>query len=154
MAGSFNKMTVIGNLGADPEMRYTPSGAQVTTFNVAVNDRRRTPDGQTVDSTMWFRISCWNRLAEVASQYLHKGSSVYVEGPLTAREWTGSDGQKRTSLEVTAREMKMLDARGAMEAGDIEMGSAPASPSAPNGGSSRTTHQPAALNDDIDGIPF
>jgi single-strand DNA-binding protein len=114
-------MTIIGNLGGDPEMRYTPSGAPVTSFNVAVNDRRKQPDGQMQETTQWFRVSCWNKLADVASQYLKKGASVYVEGPLLVREFTGNDGQKRFSLDLTARELKMLDARGAQVGEDGEV---------------------------------
>src|SRR3978361_2434956 len=106
-------MTIIGNLGGDPEMRYTPSGAPVTSFSVAVTERRRQQDGNTQESTQWFRVSCWNKLAETASQYLKKGMSVYVEGPLNVREFTGNDGQKRFSLDLTAREFQMLGSRNA-----------------------------------------
>ncbi len=150
---SYNKMTIIGNLGADPEMRYTPSGAPVTSFNVAVNERRRQPDGQMQESTLWFRISCWNKLAEVASQYLKKGANVYIEGTLSTREFTGNDGQKRFSLEVNAREMKMLDARGAASQEDGDMEPVMASPA--RSSSSNRGFEAAPQGDDkLDDIPF
>lgn len=113
---SYNKMTVIGNLGGDPEPRVTPSDAHVTNFNVAVNDRRKNAEGQTVETTTWFRVTCWNKLAEVAAQYLKKGMQVYVEGPLQVRTYTGNDGQTRFSLEITAREFQMLTPRGVTNA--------------------------------------
>jgi single-strand DNA-binding protein len=106
-------MTIIGNLGGDPEMRYLPSGEPVTSFNVAVNERRRQQDGTTQESTLWFRVSCWSKLAEVASTYLQKGRSVYVEGTLSTREFQGNDGKTRFSLEIRARELQMLDRAGA-----------------------------------------
>lgn len=110
MATSYAKMTIIGHLGGDPEMRYTQSGAPVTSFSVAVNARRHTSEGNG-ESTQWFRVSCWNRLAEVAAEYLRKGRTVYVEGSLQVREYSGRDGQNRVSLDLTARELQMLDGR-------------------------------------------
>lgn len=115
MASSYNKILIIGNVGRDPETRYLPSGEIVADFSVATSERR-TVQGQQQETTTWFRVSAFGKLAEVTSQYLHKGSYVYVEGPLTAREWTGNDGTARTSLEVRAREIRMLDKRG--DAGD------------------------------------
>jgi single-strand DNA-binding protein len=108
MARSFNKLTIIGYLGHDPEMKYTPTGQAVTTFSVAVNTRRQV-DGQRQESTQWFRVSVWSRMAEVAAERLHKGSSVLVEGPLHVRDYVGRDGQPRVALDVTARELRMLD---------------------------------------------
>ena len=90
----FNKITIIGNLGSDPEMRYTPSGSAVTSFSVATN-RRYTRNGETVDETEWFRVNAWGRLAETTNQYLEKGSLVYVEGRLSSRPWQTQDGQLR-----------------------------------------------------------
>jgi single-strand DNA-binding protein len=103
-------------------MRTTPSGARVTSFSVAVNDRRRQADGQTQENTLWFRVSCWNRLGEIAHQYLKKGRSVYVEGRLQLRDFVGQDGQKRYSLDVTALQLQMLDSRSGMlaESGELE----------------------------------
>ena len=104
----YNKITIIGNLGSDPEMRYTPSGAAVTNFSVATNRRYRNNEGETVDETEWFRVNAWNRLAETTNQYLQKGRLVYVEGRLSSRSWTGQDGQTRFSNEIFAQEVKFL----------------------------------------------
>ena len=108
----YNKITIIGNLGSDPEMRYTPSGAAVTNFSVATNRRYRNNNGETVDETEWFRVNAWNRLAETTNQYLQKGRLVYVEGRLSSRSWTGQDGQARFSNEIFAQEVKFLSGSG------------------------------------------
>jgi len=110
---SLNKVMIIGNLGADPEMRYTPSGSAVANFNIACNRRwtsRQT--GEQHEETEWVRVVLWERLAEIASQYLQKGSQVYVEGRLQTREWEDRDGNRRWTTEVIGREMVMLGARG------------------------------------------
>lgn len=107
MAGSFNSMTLVGFLGRDPDSKYVASGEMLTTFSVATTERRK--DGS--ETTTWFRVSTWGKLAEVAGKHLHSGSYVYVEGPLSQREYTGNDGQVRQSLEVRARELRMLDRR-------------------------------------------
>ncbi|GAC1436483.1 MAG: single-stranded DNA-binding protein [Chloroflexota bacterium] len=156
---SYNKMTIIGNLGGDPETRYTPSGAPVTSFNVAVNERRRQQDGQTQESTQWFRVSCFNKLADVASQYLKKGSNVYIEGPLQVREFTGNDGKTRFSLDIRAREMQMLGSRmpaGSEEAEGEPVSAAASAPraSAPRGGGRGMDAEPAGGDNTIDDIPF
>ena len=100
---------IIGNLGADPEMRYTAGGAPVTTFNVAVNRRYTTSDGERREETEWFRIVAWRKLAELVSQYLTKGRSVYVEGRLQTRQWDDQEGQRRYTTEVVANEIQFLD---------------------------------------------
>lgn len=107
----FNKITIIGNLGSDPEMRYTPSGSAVTSFSVATN-RRYTRNGETVDETEWFRVNAWGRLAETTNQYLEKGSLVYVEGRLSSRPWQTQDGQLRAGNEIFAQELKFLPRAG------------------------------------------
>ncbi len=104
MAGSFNRITIVGNVGRDPEERMLPSGDQVTDVSVATTERRK--DG---DVTTWFRVSLFGKAAETAGQYLRKGSYVYVEGMLALRAYIGRDGQQRQSLEVRARDMQMLD---------------------------------------------
>lgn len=109
MAGSFNRIVIVGNLGRDPDLRTLPNGDPVADFSVATNERRRAADGQVQEQTTWFRVSAFGRLAEVAHQYLHRGSYIYVEGTLTQREYVGSDGQTRQSLEVRARDVQMLD---------------------------------------------
>ena len=107
MAGSYNKITIIGNVGRDPEMRAIPSGEMVTGFTVATTERSKAGD-----VTTWFRVSAFGKLAETCNQYLRKGSYVYIEGPLTQREYTDRDGATRQSLDVRAREMRMLDKAG------------------------------------------
>ena len=111
MAG-LNKIILIGNLGRDPEMRYTPSGSAVTSFTVAVNRKYRTQDGEDREETEWFNVSCWNKLAEIANQYLSKGRQVYVEGRLSTRSYEDRNGEKRFSLDVRAIELQMLGTRG------------------------------------------
>jgi len=98
---------IIGNLGRDPEMRYTPDGKPVTSFSVAVN--KKWADGE---KTWWFRVTCWDRLAETANEYLKKGSLVMVIGEIDANAWTAQDGTARGSLELTARNVKFLSAPG------------------------------------------
>jgi single-strand DNA-binding protein len=112
MAGSYNKMVIIGNLGADPDMQYTQSGQAVSHFRVAVNERRPTADNQVQETTQWFRVTCWGELAESVTPQLHKGSLVYAEGSIQVNEFTGNDGQQRFSLDLRAREVRPLDARG------------------------------------------
>ncbi|MEX0786736.1 MAG: single-stranded DNA-binding protein [Dehalococcoidia bacterium] len=108
MAG-LNKVMLIGNLGADPEMRYTANGNAVTTFNVAVNRNYTGPDGERKEETEWFTVVTWNKLAETCSQFLQKGRRAYVEGRLQTRSWEGQDGQKRYKTEVVANTVLFLD---------------------------------------------
>lgn len=105
------KATIIGNLGGDPELRYTATGRPFTTFNVACNRTYSTADGERREETEWFRVTAWGRLGEVCSQFLSKGRRVYVEGRLSSRSWEGADGQKRFGLEINANEMQILDTR-------------------------------------------
>ncbi len=116
------KATIIGNLGGDPEMRYTPTGRPFTTFSVACNRTYTTQDGDRRDETEWFRVTAWGRLAELCSQYLSKGRRVYIEGRLSSRSWEGADGQKRFSLEINANEMQLLDSRPRGDGSDSQMG--------------------------------
>tara|TARA_Y100000590_G_scaffold408875_1_gene500356 strand:- start:480 stop:908 length:429 start_codon:yes stop_codon:yes gene_type:complete len=101
-------MTLIGNLGGDPEMRYTPNGRPVTSFSIATTNRY-TVEGEQREETQWFRVSTWNRTAEVCNQYLSKGSKVYVEGRLQGRQWEGQDGVQRFSMEINADRVLFLD---------------------------------------------
>jgi single-strand DNA-binding protein len=108
-----NKIMLIGNLGKDPELNYTPSGTALTKFTMAVNRRTRDREsGEKRDETTWFNIVAWNQLAETCNQYLHKGSKVFIEGRMTSRKFTDKDGNERTAWEVTANEMEMLDPKG------------------------------------------
>jgi single-strand DNA-binding protein len=143
---SFNKITIVGNLGRDPELRYTPQGTPVCTFTMATNDRRKDKNGEMQDQTTWFRITLWNRQAETASQYLHKGKSVYIEGRLRVDEYTDRDGKPRFALEVTATDMQFIGSRQDEPAHDRA-----ASSSASTSGSSGPS-EPAELTDED--IPF
>ena len=111
MAGFLNKAMIIGNLGRDPEMRYTQGGQAVTNFSVATNRRWTSQDGEAHEETEWHRIVAWGRLGETCNEYLSKGSSVYVEGRIQTREYEDREGVTRRATEVVASEMQMLDRR-------------------------------------------
>ncbi len=120
----YHTLIIVGNVGRDPEMRYTPSGQAVTSFSVATNRQYTNNNGELVKETIWFRISAWGKQAEICNQYLRKGSKVLVEGRLTAdqatggpRIWTGQDGQARASFEVTAQTVRFLSSRAESEMG-------------------------------------
>jgi single-strand DNA-binding protein len=127
---SVNRITIIGNLGNEPEMRFTPSGRPVTSFRVATNWRYTTPEGERKEETEWFSVVAWGRLAEQCNQFLTKGRLVYVEGRLRLRTWDGQDGQRRARNEIVADRVKFLDRQAAIiaaenktdesETGDIE----------------------------------
>lgn len=104
-----NKMLVIGNLGTDPEMRYSPNGNPVTSFSIAANRTYTTQDGERRRETEWFTVVAWNQLAEQCNQYLSKGRRAYVEGRLQSRQWQGNDGQTRFRNEITADRVLFLD---------------------------------------------
>ncbi len=106
---NLNKVQIIGNLGQDPEMRFTANGRAVSTFNVAVNRSYTTGDGERREETEWVRVVAWARLAELVSQYLTKGRLVYVEGRLQTRQWDDKEGQRRYTTEVIAQDIQFLD---------------------------------------------
>ncbi len=108
---SFNKIIIVGNLGRDPELKYTPQGQGVCEFSVATSEKRKDNIGEIKEETTWFKVSFWGKLAEVASQYLSKGRQVYIEGRLRTREWTDKEGRTRTSLEISGSELKLLGSR-------------------------------------------
>lgn len=112
-----NKIIVIGNLGRDPEMRYTASGQAVTSFSVASSRRYRTADGEQREETEWFNVSAFGRLSEICNQYLTRGQQVYIEGRLRGRSYTDRNGEQRLSLDITLSEMQMLGRRGDNEYG-------------------------------------
>ena len=147
MARGINKVILVGNLGRDPETRYMPSGGAVTNVSVATSKQWKDRDtGEQKDRTEWHRVVFFNRLAEIAGEYLKRGSKVYVEGELRTREWE-KDGQKHYTTEVVGNEMQMLDSRGG--------GSGPP-PSASTGGSSGGAEDfgPPPADDFDDDIPF
>jgi single-strand DNA-binding protein len=130
---------LIGNLGRDPEMRYTPGGTAVTEFSLAVNRRRREGEQEETD---WFRIVCWGNLAEIADKYLTRGTKIYVDGRLQIRRYTGNDGQERTSVVVVANDLLILTPRG-------ERGEVPRQP-----GSGEQAGGGESVGDDFDDVPF
>ena len=131
---SLNKVLLIGNLGSDPETRFTPSGAQVANFSLATSESWNDKNGQRQERTEWHRIVLWQRLAEIAGQYLKKGSKIYIEGKLQTRSWEDQQGHKCQTTEIVASTMKMLGAERVAEA-VVENGHAlAAAPAAgPNG---------------------
>ncbi len=108
----YQKTVVVGHLGRDPEMRYTPSGVPVTSFSVATSRKWNDASGQPQEKTTWFRVTCWRKLAELAAQYLQKGRLVLVEGDIDASAWSDQQGNPRASLELTATNLKFLGGRG------------------------------------------
>lgn len=157
---TLNKMMIIGNLGADPELRYTPSGKAVTNLRVAVNDRSRGADGEWVEETLWIRVEVWEQAAERLAEQLRKGNKVYAEGTLRAREYDGSDGQKRTSLELRFARVVNLERRprddegGAYAGADGGQAVASGAPAAvrPRGAAQAPSAGSAEM--DVDDIPF
>jgi len=150
---SFNKIIIVGNLGRDPELRYTPQGVAVCNFSVATNEKKRDKSGEMHDVTTWFKVTLWRQNAENASKYLTKGSPIYVEGRLRVEEWTDRDGNNRHTLEVQATEMHFLGSGArsedfARDESEEPEFAGPASSRPAEGGTAR----PAAASDDD--IPF
>jgi single-strand DNA-binding protein len=111
MSRGLNKVMIIGHLGRDPEMRYTPSGRPVTTFSVATSRSWHSADGERHEETEWFNVVAWGSLAEICNQYLHKGKQVFIEGRLQTRRWEDTEGNKHFTTELVAKEMIMLGER-------------------------------------------
>jgi single-strand DNA-binding protein len=154
---SFNKVIVVGNLGRDPELRFTPQGTAVCSFTVATNERRKDKAGELQDVTTWFRVTVWGRQAENVSKYLSKGRSVYVEGRLHVSEWTDKEGKPRHTLEVNASDVQFIDSGERVEGipvRDLE-GGRPAAARAAASGAGSTGRLPARpADDEEDSIPF
>jgi single-strand DNA-binding protein len=152
MARGINKVILIGNLGKDPETRYMPSGGAVTNVTLATSETWKDKNtGEPQERTEWHRVVFFNRLGEIAGEYLKKGSKIYVEGSLRTRKWQGQDGQDRYTTEIVANEMQMLDSKGGGSA------AFDASPSAPQRAApSQPQSAPASMpeNDFDDDIPF
>lgn len=123
-----NKAILIGNLGADPEVRYSQSGDAVTTFRIATTEVWKKPDGSKDEMTEWHRIVTFKRLAEICGEYLAKGSRIYIEGRIQTRKWQDKDGNDRWTTEIVARDMKMLSPRGTGGGGDNQMMDEPPPP--------------------------
>jgi len=132
MARGINKVIIVGNLGNDPETRYMPSGSAVTNLTVATNESWKDKQtGEQKERTEWHKVAMFNRLAEVAAEYLRKGSQVYIEGKLRTRKWQDKDGNDRWTTEVIADEMQMLGGRGGGGGGSASMNQDPGPASAP-----------------------
>jgi single-strand DNA-binding protein len=112
---SVNKIIVIGNVGRDPELRYTANGKSMVTFSLATNHNYQNPSGEWQEQTEWFRVIAWNQLAERVMERIQKGSQAYVEGRLQTRTWTGNDGKERKDVEIIANSILSLDRRGGGE---------------------------------------
>ncbi len=108
MAKGLNKVQIIGDLGNDPDIKFTPGGSPFTNFSVVVKRGRKGPDGQMTEETDWFRVVCWNKLAETADQYLKKGARVYVEGRLQIRKYIANGGVERSAVEIIANDLIMV----------------------------------------------
>jgi len=137
MARGINKVILIGNLGADPEVRYMPSGGAVTNVTIATSESwKDKQSGEAQERTEWHRVVFFNRLAEIAGEYLRKGSKVYVEGSLRTRKWQDQSGADKYTTEIVANEMQMLDSRGgsntAMPASNRQQQSAPVQENVPS----------------------
>ena len=115
MAGSVNKVILVGRLGRDPELKYTPSGAPVAKFSLATDESFKDKTGEKQDRTEWHNIVAWNKLAEICGEYLTKGKLVYIEGSIRSRQWQDQSGNKRTSYEIIANQMQMLGSRAESE---------------------------------------
>src|SRR6056297_1029587 len=162
MARGINKVILIGNLGADPEVRYTPANTAVCNISVATTDQWRDKQtGEQQEKTEWHRVVMFNRLGEIAGEYLKKGSKVYIEGRLQTRKWQGQDGQDRYTTEILVDEMQMLDSRGA---GKNQGGNDPypenqqaassSGPSGSAGGGGNNAPPPGDFGNFDDDIPF
>ena len=116
----YQNVIIVGHLGADPEMRYTPSGTPVTNFSVATNRRWTDQQGQPQEETTWFRVVCWGKLAETTNQYLSKGRQVLVQGEIQTRSWEGDDGVTRYTWELRARNVQFLGGRPGRETAPFE----------------------------------
>lgn len=119
---SFNKIILVGNLGRDPELRYTPQGDAVCSFTMATNERKKDKSGEMQNIATWFRVTLWRHQAENAAKYLSKGRQVYIEGRLRIEEWTDREQNKRQSLEVTATDMQFLGGADRGEGGEYSVG--------------------------------
>lgn len=151
---SFNKIILVGNLGKDPELRYTPQGTAVCSFSMATNEKRRDKSGEFQNIATWFKVTLWGNQAETAAKYLTKGRPIYIEGRLRIEEWTDRDGNNRQSLEVNATDMQFIGG-GREEGGDYSGGhqeeptySGSPAPAASTGAAAAVS-APASADDDI-----
>ena len=152
MSRGVNKVILVGNLGADPETRYTAGGSAVTNVSLATTDSwKDKQSGEQQERTEWHRIVFWGRLAEIAAEYLRKGSQIYVEGRIQTRKWQGKDGQDRWTTEIVGNEMQMLGSRGGEQSPPPDFDSGQSGATAPESSSPKKAE---AVEDFDDDIPF
>ncbi len=160
---SFNKIILVGNLGKDPELRYTPQGIAVCSFTMATNEKRKDKTGEPQDITTWFKVTLWRQQAENAAKYLTKGSSVYIEGRLKIEEWTDRDNNNRYTIDVQASDMHFISGGRGEGGGEYSGGGhddhdthsgPPQSSSSAGGSSAGSTSAPVAAPAADDDIPF
>ncbi len=155
MAGSVNKVILIGRLGKDPEIKYTPSGAPVVKFSLATDEVFKDRAGEQQRRTEWHNIVAWNKLAEICGEYLSKGRQVYIEGSIRSRQWEDQSGNKRTAYDIVARDMKMLDSRGSAERSSAPVNAAASAPVSPGMGEQESSPEPPSSPEITDDdIPF
>lgn len=156
MARGINKVILVGNLGNDPEVRYTPAGAAVTTISIATTESWKDKEGNKQEKTEWHRVVFFSRLAEIAGEYLKKGSQVYIEGKLRTNKWQDQNGQDRYTTEVLANEMQMLGGRGGDSGqGGFGGGGMPSAPRPNNNNKPQQNQNQQPNFDDFDDeIPF
>lgn len=147
---SLNKVMLIGNLGKDPEVRYTASGTAVASFSLATSEKFKNKSGEWEEKTEWHNVTLWARLAEIAGEYLSKGKTVYIEGRLQTRKWQDRDGKDRYTTEIVGEKMQMLSGRGEGGGGGRQGGGRPGSDEHGGGGPS---YEEPVFNPDDD-IPF
>ena len=152
---SVNKVILIGNLGADPETRYLPSGDAVANIRIATSEKWKDKSGEQQEHTEWHRIAFFGKLAEIAGEYLKKGSPVYIEGRIRTRKWQDKEGQDKYSTEIVADRMQMLGGRGGGSGGSEPMKREPAAAEAGGGGKSQQSRKSGGAFDQMDDdIPF
>ncbi len=151
MARGINKVILVGNIGKDPETRYMPNGKAVTNFSVATSEQWKDQSGEKQERTEWHNVVLFEKLAEIAAEYLRKGSQVYIEGSLRTRKWQDKEGKDRYTTEIVGRDMQMLGGRGGAGGGSGEGGSGRA---APERASSAPSPPPAEDGEFDDDIPF
>ena len=149
---SLNKVLLIGNLGADPEIRYMPSGDAIANLRIATTDTWKDKGGDKQERTEWHRVALFGKLAEIAGEYLKKGSAVYIEGRIQTRKWQDKEGQERYTTEIVANEMKMLGGRGTGGTADMDKGGGRTSQPAAKGKPPESAG--GAFDDMEDDIPF
>lgn len=161
MSKSLNKVILIGNLGADPEVRSTSNGGRVATLSIATSRQWKGNDGQRQEKTQWHRVICWNNkgqaLADVAEKYCKKGEKVYVEGEIEYRSWQDKDGQTKYTTEINCRELILLGGKGGDEGGGSWGGGSGSRPASNQGGAKKSdsfNDFPDALDSEDDDLPF